>query len=1156
MSTPSQQKKQASISKFFSANPSQPAEKPSQPLGPPIPKAAPQPASEPPKQDKSLFIASDDEGNDEPVKNGRRTISKRSWEFDGGKDTHGAPPLKRAKTASPVEDGTPPPRNALSELQTSSKPPNAPTLQRQGSSKATGSVSKYTFGSPSSSKENDVSEDEETRARKQKQHDRFVKKLGYPDSLSNIRKRNGYIEEETAVADEDADGDNADDEPPPSKLAKSKSAASKKGATKLTPMERQFLEIKRKHMDTIIIYEVGYKFRFFGEDARVAAKELNIVCIPGKFRFDEHLSEAHIDRFASASIPVHRLQVHTKRLIEAGHKVGIVRQIETAALKAVGDNRNAPFVRKLTNLYTKGTYVDDVGSIDTGTTSSEGSAPATGHLLCITETNAKGWGNDEKVNLGIVAVQPGTGDIIYDEFEDGFMRGELETRLLHIAPCEFLIVGELSKATERLVQHLSGSKLNVFGDKARVERVDRAKTAAANAYNYIDSFYSGKLRSEESSGSDTGKWLDKVHKLSENVAICLSAMIKHLTEYGLQHVFDLTKNFQGFSARSYMMLNGNTLSSLEIFRNQTTKDETGSLLWVLDQTQTRFGQRLLRKWVGRPLLDKAQLQQRIDAVEELKTCAGSISGEKLRNVLSKTRFDLERSLIRIYYGKCTRPELLQLLQLLQRVSSEYAHVEGPAQSGFEAKLLRNAIASLPLILQDVVSYLDRINPEAAKANDKTEFFRQEHETNDISEHKSGIAIAESHLDDHRAEAAEKLGKKRVDYVSCAGIDFLIEIDTKDVKKVPASWQKISGTKKVSRFHPPEVVRLMQKRDQHKESLAAACDAAYSSLLAEISAKYQLFRDCIQSLATLDCLSSLSSVASRPGYVKPAFSSNNEIAVTAGRHPMVEQLLLSSYVPNDVSLSTDTTRALLITGPNMGGKSSYVRQVALLAIMAQIGSYVPAEAATFGMLDAVFTRMGAFDNMLAGESTFMVELSETADILKQATSRSLVILDELGRGTSTHDGVAIAHAVLDYVVRDAKCLTLFITHYQSLALVANSFHNNELRNVHMRFAETTKGTGHEHANGMSEVDTEKDITFLYEVGDGVAHRSYGLNVAKLADVPAEVIEVAGVESRRLEGRVESARLRGLASGVAGFLMGDEGKEGDMDIEAMVRGVDEL
>ena len=415
---------------------------------------------------------------------------------------------------------------------------------------------------------------------------------------------------------------------------------------------------------------------------------------------------------------------------------------------------------------------------------------------------------------------------------------------------------------------------------------------------------------------------------------------------------------------------------------------------------------------------------------------------------------------------------------MQRIANEYVTIKSSADAGFKSFTLNNAIASLPKISEDVLAYLEKINPQAAKDDNKYEFFRDEEENEDISEHKMGIAGVEYELDTHRAAAAEKVRKKKVEYVTVAGIEYLIEIGNDQIKNVPASWVKVSGTKKLSRFHTPEVVRLIRERDQHKEALAAACDTAFTTLLGDIAANYQSFRDCIQALATLDCLLSLATIASQQGYVKPDYSDSACISISQGRHPMVEQLLLDAYVPNSTELDTNHTRGLLITGPNMGGKSSYVRQIALIAIMGQIGSYVPAESAKLGMLDAVFTRMGAFDNMMAGESTFMVELSETSDILKQATPRSLIILDELGRGTSTHDGVAIAQAVLDHVVRDIKSLTLFITHYQNLSTLAKGFENAELKNFHMQFREGGEGG--------------QDITFLYEIGEGVAHRSYGYN----------------------------------------------------------------
>lgn len=1060
---------------------------------------------------ESLFVSSDEESIVQP--NGRRSSTTPKHALDEEVDTS-AP--KRVRLSNAHEDDSINeslgPTTHIRDSGKSDQPLASITANQVKKPNASKQTSKYVFASSPIRDEENEDDDEETKKRKEKLHEKFVKRLGRPDSIAEIKRRNWVVNEESAGAE--ADGDDAEDsdaDAAPKHSAQGKSGAStRKGASKLTPMEKQYLDIKRKHLDTILIVEVGYKFKFFGEDARVAAKELSIVCIPGKYRFDEHPSEAHLDRFASASVPVHRLHVHVKRLVGAGHKVGVVRQLETAALKAVGDNRNAPFTRKLTNLYTKGTYIDDVEGLETPIGAPSGGAPATGYLVCITEQNSKGWGTDEKVRVGLVAVQPATGDVIHDDFEDGFMRSEIETRLLHIAPCEILIVGELSKATDKLVRHLSGSKTNVFGDKVRVERVDKSKTAAAQAYSHVSNFYAGKMKAENANQDENAnKLLENVLKLAECETICLSAMITHLAEYGLEHVFDLTKYFQSFSARSHMLLNGTSLTSLEIYQNQTDHTAKGSLFWTLDRTRTRFGQRLLRKWVGRPLLMTSALDERAAAVEELKDGQPSVKVDKLAHLLSQIKIDLEKSLIRIYYGKCTRPELLTVLQTMQRIATEFVSVKDPSDAGFQSSIINNAIAVLPTIADDVVSYLEQMNPEAAKADDKYNFFREEMESEDVMEQKMGIASVEQELDAHRGGAAEKIKKKRVEYVTVAGIEYLIEVENTQLKNVPASWAKVSGTKKVSRFHTPEVVRLIRERDQHKEALAAACDVAYSRLLAEISSKYQSLRDSVQALATLDCLLSLATIANQPGYVKPEYTNETCISVEQGRHPMVEQLLLDAYVPNDTELASDGTQALLITGPNMGGKSSYVRQVALIAIMGQIGSYVPAESARLGMLDAVFTRMGAFDNMMAGESTFMVELSETSDILKQATPKSLIILDELGRGTSTHDGVAIAQAVLDYVVRDKKSLALFITHYQNLSSLAKGFENNELKNVHMKFTETG--------------DAGQDITFLYEVGEGVAHRSYGLNVARLANVPESVLEVAAVKSKELEYDVSEKHL---------------------------------
>ncbi|WQF77590.1 Putative DNA mismatch repair protein MutS, core [Colletotrichum destructivum] len=1080
---------------------------------------------------------------------------KRPLEEDAGKINNGPEKItKRAKgdkgrRFASVEEGTdslfvPGAEQSAAEQSAAEQSAAEP---KPRASTAAGRAGRFAY-SQSSDLNADGEEDQEDpsmRRRKEELHNKFVKKLGHPDSMLWRRRREDDGE---AAEGEEGDEEDEDDAPQAPKAKKGGARANKK----LTPMEIQFLDIKRKHLDTILIVEVGYKFRFFGEDARIAAKELSIVCIPGKYRYDEHPSEAHLERFASASIPVHRLPVHAKRLVAAGHKVGVVRQIETAALKKAGDNRNAPFVRKLTNVYTKGTYIDENGELEPG---GDGGAPSGGYLLCLTETPSKGQGTDEKVDVGIIAVQPTTGDIIYDTFEDGFMRSEIETRLLHISPCEFVIVGDLTKGSDKLVQHLSGSSTNVFGDRSRVERVPRSKSMAAEAYSHVTQFYADKL--QQTPDAAASSLLERILHLPEPVTICLSAMINHLQEYGLEHVFDLTKNFTSFSARQHMLLNGTTLESLEVYRNATDHSDRGSLFWALDKTTTRFGQRLLRKWVGRPLLDVSRLEARVAAVQELVNEQSSAKVDRLETLLTGIKTDLERSLIRIYYGKCTRPELLSVLQTLQRIAMQYSTVKSADATGFVSPLISSAILSLPQILDLVVSHLEKINPEAARKDDKYNFFRESEQTEDIEDHKMGIVAVEQSLDEHRSEAASSLSRKKpVDYVTVSGIEYLIEVNNTDLKAVPASWIKISGTKKLSRFHTPAVVRLIAERDQHREALAAACDAAFASLLVAIADAYQSLRDAVSSLATLDCLLSLSRVAALPGYTKPTFLSSPTqptISITQGRHPIAEHTLSDPYIPFTTTLSSPSPLAHLVTGPNMGGKSSFVRAVALLVLLAQIGSFVPADEFSLTLADAIHVRMGARDNLAAGESTFMVEVSETARILRAATPRSLVILDELGRGTSTHDGAAIAHAVLDHVVRENRCLTLFITHYQNLARLADGIGDGLVKNVHMRFTATRKleAEGGDGEEGVDDAGADEEITFLYEVGEGVAHRSYGLNVARLARIPRKVIEVAAQKSREMEQDVRVRKLLGTAR-----LLADVAKDSPDQLDHLISNIEQL
>jgi DNA mismatch repair protein MSH3 len=371
-----------------------------------------------------------------------------------------------------------------------------------------------------------------------------------------------------------------------------------------------------------------------------------------------------------------------------------------------------------------------------------------------------------------------------------------------------------------------------------------------------------------------------------------------------------------------------------------------------------------------------------------------------------------------------------------------------------------------------------------------------------------ISTVEARLDEYLKEIRASLKMPHLKYSSILAVTHLIELKQADVKKIPKDWIKMSSTKSVSRYRTPALNNLVNELSLYKERLAVACDKAFSDFISKIAAHYEEYRNVVTAVANLDCLMSLAAVSSQPNYVRAKYVDYPCVRVTQGRHPMVEQILTESYVPNDINMTHKQDRALVITGPNMGGKSSYVRQVALICIMAQIGCYVPAASAEIGLLDAVFTRMGAYDNMLAGESTFMVELKECADIMKSSTERSLVILDEIGRGTGTMDGVAIASAVLSHFITNVRSLTLFVTHYPLLAAYEKMYRKH-VSNYHMGFLE-------------KDTDLGKEITFLYTLVRGVAHRSYGLNVARLANIPDEILKTAAKKSAELEKRLDSKR----------------------------------
>uniref|UniRef100_A0A7N9APT8 DNA mismatch repair protein MSH3 n=1 Tax=Mastacembelus armatus TaxID=205130 RepID=A0A7N9APT8_9TELE len=735
------------------------------------------------------------------------------------------------------------------------------------------------------------------------------------------------------------------------------SAPSRRAKSIYTPLEQQVIQLKQQHKDALLAVECGYKYRFFGEDAEIAAKELNIVC--------------HLDHnFMTCSIPTHRLFVHVRRLVSHGHKVGVVKQTETSAIKASGANKNTLFTRQLSALYTKSTLVGEdvnpvcrLGDVEEGGSGDVVLDPPDSFLLCISEN----WDKLRKqLTVGLVAVQPSTGDVLLDCFPDGESRSELEGRVLKINPVEILVPSDLSEQTHRLLHSIT-------------------------------------------------------------------------------------------NARS--------------------------------------------------------ISERQDAIQEILE-SDSLTLNSIRSLMSHLP-DLERGICSIYHKKSSTQEFYLISGSLSRLGLELRALLPAIQAQISSALLQGLLLDTPDLLAPAHSFLKVLNEKAAKSGNKTELFSDLSGFPVLQERREQIQTVLNEIQDHRREIRLTLKAPTLDYTTVSGQEFLIEVKNLLSSTVPPDWVKISCTKAVSRYHSPFLVERYKKLLQLREQLLLDCQREWTNFLDQFGEHYHAMKRAISHLATMDCLFSLAEVAKQGDYCRPEVcDSQCTIMIRDGRHPAIDLLMgeHNQYVPNHTELQGGGRRTMIITGPNMGGKSSYIRQVALICVMAQMGSYVPASEACLGIVDGIYTRMGASDNIYKGRSTFMEELTEASDIISHATEHSLVILDELGRGTSTHDGIAIAYATLEYFIRHVKALTLFVTHYPPLCELERLF-PGQVSNYHMAFL----------LNEPAIVQPEF-ITFLYQLTEGAAGRSYGLNVARLADIPDTILHTAARKSRELESMVNTRRYK--------------------------------
>ncbi|CAR28257.1 ZYRO0D17490p [Zygosaccharomyces rouxii] len=871
------------------------------------------------------------------------------------------------------------------------------------------------------------------------------------------------------------------------KPKKKKTAASRspKTSSKLTPLDQQVKELKLKNFDKLLVVRVGYKYKCFAQDAVVASRILHIKLVPGKLTLDDSdPQDLQHKQFAYCSFPDSRINVHLVRLVTRNLKVGIVEQVETSALKKYSADslKSTVFERKVTTTVSKATYgINNTVESDKkrilGDTSSIWALDVECH-------------DDGTYHYWLVSVDLNNGEVIHDEFEEQkHSTSQLELRMKYLEPVELITYRNLPDAVTKVLQRANN-------DSLRIE--DRKETVLPQLEG---------LKQHLNLPAETFK--------------LISALFGCLEDYKNEELLLIASNYKPFSSKAHMLLNSNALESLDIFTNGSGK---GSLFWVLDHTRTAFGYRQLREWISKPLLNRTDIEDRLDAVECVKEEINKLFFESLNQLLKNTP-DLLRTLNRIAYGRTSRKEVYFFLKQLSlfggHFSAHSVYINSEIRSSNGALYHRSKL--LATLFQEMADFLDNspmpylmsmINVSAVMEKDMekhvTGFFNLNNYDNSevIIQRQREIGAVQDELTEELHRVQKMLGRPYLKYKD--EVEYLIEVRNSQLKNLPPDWVKVNNTKMVSRFHTPITIKLVERLQYHKDMLYNEAEAEYRRFLQKITKEYQPLKKFIRNIGNYDSLLALAATSCNANYVRPIFTDEKQcINAVNARNPVIESLDVN-YVSNDIKMSEKDGKVLIITGPNMGGKSSYVRQVAFLVLLAQIGSFVPADHLELSIFDNIFTRIGAYDNLLRGESTFKVELLEVMQIIKNSTSNSLLLLDEVGRGTSTEDGKAIAFTVLQYFLTMNGCpFILFTTHYSMSGLPNPAI----LRHYHMDFVEERKPG-----------ENWPSVVFLYKLKEGFAHNSYGLNVARLANLDRDIINRAYEISEHM--RADYERIQNL------------------------------
>jgi DNA mismatch repair protein MutS len=790
--------------------------------------------------------------------------------------------------------------------------------------------------------------------------------------------------------------------------------------TTATPLRKQYLDIKRRHADAILLFRIGDFYEAFDDDARLLARELDIVLTSKPMGSNL--------RVPLAGVPHHSLERHLATLISRGHRVAICEQLTATPVKGEAAGRGL-IERDVVRVVTPGTVLE------------------TGLLQSKVNNYIAAYTNDGR-RAGLAYADVTTGDFSATEVDDDIALSELQ----RIAPSELLVPKSFAAQSSNLPGFIT-------------RRADAAFDVA-HARQVVQKHFGTRTLAP----FGLARWPLAV--------AAAAAIISYLDETQAGVAEQLTR-LTSYRSDAFMLLDEQTFRSLEIFESA---GGTPSLLATLDETRTAMGGRLLRRWLRQPLLDAAEISHRQEHV------AWFVSNERARAetfAALENIHDIERLTGRARAGLTTPSEVLALRQSLETIP-RIRTVLQPDEARFGALL-----ATLPACEKTLELIRNAVNDEFQRRSETTGIIRQ-----GFSQELDGLRTLLSNGRTFLAELEQRerartgIRSLRVGYNKVFG--YFIEVTRPNLHLVPVDYTRKQTLAASERFVTLELKEYESLVLNAQERIAELELSLFRHVCAQIGRARDELLAAASKLAHIDVVSAFAQNAARWNYVRPAIVDEDILRISSGRHPVLERLFeKTEFVENDIELGGEGAPEIaLITGPNMSGKSTYLRQAALIVIMAQAGSFVPASRATVGLTDRVYTRIGLYDRIGSGESTFMTEMVETAHILHHATPRSLVLLDELGRGTSTYDGLAVARAVLEYIHNHPRLRskTLFATHYHELTELSEML--PRVQNLHFEIAEQGG-----------------ELVFLYRVVPGVAEKSYGVYAAKLAGLPSPVVRRA-------------------------------------------------